>query len=389
MRLCEDIAARTEELVAWRRDLHAHPELAFQEHRTAELIAGLLASWGWEVDRGLGGTGVVGTLRTGEGGSIGLRADMDALPMQEAGTAPHRSTAPGRMHACGHDGHMAMLLGAARHLAAVRPFEGTVRVIFQPAEENEGGGRAMVEDGLFERHPVDAVYGLHNWPGLDVGRFAVGPAAMMASYDVFEVQLEGRGCHAAMPHAGTDVVVAASNLVLALQTLVSRATNPQDAAVLSVTQLQGGDTWNVIPERATLRGTTRSLSPQVQDMLETGIARVARGVAAAHGVEATIRTERRYPPTINTPQEAALAAAAAKDVLGEGAVDESPRPSMGAEDFAFMLQRRPGAYAWLGAGPPEACGANLHNPHYDFNDAILPLGASWWVRLVERALGVG
>lgn len=388
MKLIEGIAARAAELESWRRELHAHPELAFQEHRTADRIAGLLAGWGYDVDRGLGGTGVVGTLRAGEGGAIGLRADMDALPIVEAGDAPHRSTVPGRSHACGHDGHMAMLLGAARHLAEARPFRGTVRVIFQPAEENEGGGRAMVRDGLFDRLPVDAVYGLHNWPALPAGSFAVGPGSMMASFDVFEIVLEGQGCHGAMPHLGTDVIVAGASLVLALQTLVSRGTDPLDPAVLSVTQLNAGDTWNVIPERITVRGTTRSLSSAVQDHLEDGIARVAHGVAAAHGVRATVRSERRYPPTINTPAEAAHAAAAAASVFGAAAVDPAPRPSMGAEDFAFMLQQRPGAYAWIGAGPVEACGGHLHSPRFDFNDAILAAGASWWVRVVERVLGV-
>ncbi|GMV42106.1 MAG: amidohydrolase [Myxococcales bacterium] len=378
------IAARAADLVAWRRDLHAHPETAFEEHRTAETVGRLLESWGYSVHRGLAGTGVVGTLTTGEGPSIGLRADMDALPIQEAGKVSHRSTYEGRMHACGHDGHVAMLLGAARHLAEARSFRGTVRVIFQPAEENEGGGRVMVEQGLFERFPVDAVYGLHNWPGLEVGRFAVRAGTMMAAFDVFEITVEGRGCHGAMPHLGTDAVVAAAQMVLALQTVVSRATDPLDAAVVSVTRIQGGDTWNVIPGQVVLAGSARSLRPEVREEVESGLRRVVAGVAAAHGVEARVRYERRYPPTVNTGPEASLAAAAARDVLGEGAVDEGLKASMGAEDFACMLEARPGAYAWLGAG---VGGSPLHSPRYDFNDDILVAGASWWVRLVQRACG--
>lgn len=389
MPVIEAIAARAADLIAWRRDLHAHPETAFEEHRTADKVAGLLHGWGYDVDRGLAGTGVVGTLRTGDGPAVGLRADMDALPIAELGEAAHRSTHPGRMHACGHDGHMAMLLGAARHLAEARPFRGTLRVIFQPAEENEGGGRVMVQEGLFERLPVDAVYGLHNWPGLAAGRFAVREGTMMAAFDVFEVRVDGQGCHGAMPHLGTDAVVAAAQMVLALQTVVSRGADPLDAAVVSVTQIQGGDTWNVIPGTVTLRGSARSLRPAVQDRMEADLRRIVAGVAAAHGVEASVRYERRYPPTINTGAEATLAAAAARDVLGTDAVDEEPRASMGAEDFAFMLQQRPGAYAWIGAGSVAECGGTLHNPRYDFNDEILVAGASWWVRVVERSCPVG
>jgi hippurate hydrolase len=362
---------QTSELVAWRRDLHAHPETAFEEHRTASLVAERLASFGWQVATGVGRTGVVGTLSAGTGErAIGLRADMDALHMTEA---------------CGHDGHTTMLLGAARYLAETKNFSGTVRVIFQPAEENEGGGRVMVEDGLFERFPVDAVYGLHNWPGLPVGHLAVADGPMMASFDVFEIAVRGRGAHAAMPHLGADAIVAAAAMVTALQTVVSRATDPLDAAVVSVTQIHGGDTWNVLPEEVVLRGTTRSLSPTVQEATEAAMARVVEGIASAHGVEASLRVERRYPPTVNTKREALLAAEVAFELLGRDAVSRDLRPSMGGEDFAFMLQKKPGAYAWLGAGT-GAQTKNLHNPSYDFNDELLALGASYWVKLTERAL---
>jgi hippurate hydrolase len=319
MTLLQRIALLHPDMMAWRRDLHAHPETAFEEVRTSAFVAEKLAAFGLEVARGIGRTGVVGTLRAGSAGrAIGLRADMDALHVVEQNDFAHRSRHAGRMHACGHDGHTAMLLGAARHLAATRAFDGTVHFIFQPAEENEGGGRAMVEDGLFERFPCDAVYGLHNWPGLPVGQFAVMPGPMMASFDIFEIVLAGRGAHAAMPHLGVDPVVAGSALVQALQTIPSRTVSPVDAAVVSVTQFHAGDTWNVIPAEAVLRGTT-------------------------------------LPPT------------------------------MGAEDFAFMLQQRPGAYAWIGNGPGTG-GCVLHNPRYDFNDDVLPLGAAYWVALTEQEL---
>ena len=373
-------------MTAWRRHLHAHPETAFEEHATAAFVAERLESFGGiEVARGIAGTGVVGTLSAGDGPAIGLRADLDALGFAEANTFAHRSTRPGKMHACGHDGHTAMLLGAARHLAATRAFRGTVRFIFQPAEENEAGGQAMVEAGLFERFPVDAVYGLHNWPGLPVGRMALAPGPMMASCDLFEITLAGRGCHAAMPHLGTDTVLASAALTLALHGLVGRRIDPQDAAVVSVTQAHAGDTWNVLPERALLRGTVRAFRESVQDALEAAIRETAAGVSAAHGCTAEVRYDRRYPATINHPDATRRAARAAALAFGDEAVEHHLRPSMGSEDFAFMLQQRPGCYVWLGNGPTDG-GRVLHNPHYDFNDAILPLGARWWVTLVESEL---
>jgi hippurate hydrolase len=377
------------EMRAWRHTLHAHPETAYEEVRTADLVAQALASFGIEVHRGLARTGVVGTLRSGTGPrAVGLRADMDALPIEEANTFAHRSRVAGKMHACGHDGHTAMLLGAAKHLAATREFDGTVHFIFQPAEESEGGGRAMVQDGLFERFPVEAVFGMHNWPGLPVGELAVMPGPMMASSDVFEIMLTGRGGHAAMPHQSVDPIVAGSHLVQALQTIVSRNALPADAAVVTVTQFHGGDAWNVIPGEVVLRGTARAFRPEVQDLIEAGIARICNGVAAAFGAQTALRYERRYPPTINTPREAAFAAEVMRSLVGRERVHTDLAPTMGAEDFAFMLQAKPGAYAWIGNGPGEG-GCMLHNPRYDFNDEILPLGASYWVRLVEAFLPAG
>lgn len=381
------IADLLPELRELRRDLHAHPEIAFQEERTGNLVARHLEALGVEVHR-MAKTGVVGVLRNGEGPAIGLRADLDALAIEEATGLPYASRTPGRMHACGHDGHIAMLLGAARCLVERRRFRGTVVLIFQPAEENEGGGRVMVEEGLFERFPVDAVFGLHNWPGLPVGRFAARPGPMMASYDVFEIVIRGRGAHAAMPQHGVDPVVAAAQVVSALQTLVSRNVDPLRAAVVSVTQMQAGDTWNVIPATATLRGTARSLDPAVQGLVEEGIGRVAEHVCAALGAECSVSYQRRYPPTVNTEAETRRAWAAASEVMGPDAVDRDPSPSMGAEDFAFMLRQRPGCYAFLGNGVAEE-GRNLHSPLYDFNDDALPVGIAYWLKLVEGPASPG
>ena len=381
------IAEFHDDMVAWRRDIHAHPETAFEEHRTSALVAERLASFGIEVHRGLAGTGVVGTLRNGPGPSIGLRADMDALHVPEANEFDHASTNPGRMHACGHDGHTAMLLGAARYLAETRRFRGTVHFIFQPAEENEAGGKRMVEEGLFKQFPVDAVYGMHNWPGLAAGKFAVKAGPVMAASDHFEIIVTGHGAHAAMPHRGIDPVVAAAQMVTALQTISSRTIDPLDGVVVSVTQFHAGDTWNVIPERVMLRGTVRSFRPEVQDQAETALRRIAEGVAAAFGAGVDLTYQRLYPSTANTVAEAAIATRAAQAVVGEPQVDLDPVPSMGAEDFSFMLKEKPGCYVWLGNGPGEG-GCTLHNPRYDFNDAILPVGASYWAKLVETVQGL-
>ena len=386
MSVISSIEQSRDRLVALRRDIHAHPETAFEERRTSELVADFLRSAGVGVHLGLAGTGVVGVLQAGESGrSVGLRADMDALPMQEQNLFPHRSKFPGRMHGCGHDGHTAMLLGAAEHLAATRNFDGTVYFIFQPAEEGEGGARVMIEQGLFERFPMQAVYGMHNWPGLAAGQFAVMAGPVMASADQFDIAVRGHGAHAAMPHQGADPVVAGSALVQALQSIVSRTVDPLDGAVLSLTRFHAGDAYNVIPEQAVLGGTVRAFRPEVQDHLEAAMERVCNGIAAAHGVQVNLDYRRGYPATINHTAEAAVCRAVASELVGAENVHGNLRPSMGAEDFAFMLQARPGCYVWLGNGMGEG-GCMLHNPHYDFNDDVLPIGASYWVRLAEHLL---
>ncbi|MDR1647964.1 MAG: amidohydrolase [Zoogloeaceae bacterium] len=379
------------ELVALRRDLHAHPELAFQETRTAEIVARELARHGLAVQTGYAQTGVIGVLKAGTSTRrIALRADMDALPLAEGNTFAHASTHPGRMHACGHDGHTAMLLGAARHLAAHPDFDGTVVFIFQPAEEGEGGARAMVEAGLFRDYPVDSIYGLHNWPDLPVGEMAVHTGMVMASTNRFEIVLRGRGGHAAMPHLGADAIVAASQLVVALQSVVARNLPPTEAAVVSVTRFHAGSAWNVLPEEACLKGTIRSFSPEIQDRAESAIARLAEGVAAAHDCRAEVVLTRCYPPTRNSAPEAALCLEVARDLLGKEKVHANAAPSLAAEDFAFMLEEKPGCYVWLGNGAGTHKGMSpcaLHNPHYDFDDTALPIGIAYWVRLVEKLLG--
>ncbi|WP_188260312.1 M20 aminoacylase family protein [Azospirillum tabaci] len=385
VRTIDGTEALTAEMTAWRRDLHAHPETAFEEERTSDFVAEKLASFGLEVHRGLAKTGVVGLLRNGEGPAVAFRADMDALHIHEQTNLPHASRNPGRMHACGHDGHTAMLLGAARHLSAHPNFQGTIAFVFQPAEENEGGGRVMVEEGLFEKFPVEQVYGMHNWPGLEVGKIALRPGPIMAAYDIFELTLTGKGTHAAMPHLGTDTILAGTQIVNAWQTIASRSVHPVDSAVVSVTQFHAGDTWNVLPATAVLRGTTRTFRKEVQDMVERRMGELAKAIASGFGVEAELRYERRYPSTVNEAGATALARRAAAGVVGESGLDLDPMPSMGAEDFAFMLQQRPGCYVWVGAGPSDG-GRNLHSPHYDFNDAVLPIGLSYWVRLAETVL---
>jgi hippurate hydrolase len=375
------------EMTQWRHQIHAHPETAFEEHKTAELVAGLLESFGVSVDRGIARTGVIGTLQGAlpGGRAIALRADMDALHIEEQNDVPHASRHRGRMHACGHDGHTAMLLGAAKHLAETRNFAGIIHFIFQPAEENEGGARLMLEEGVLERYPVDAVYGMHNWPEVPVGQFAVRPGPMMAAFDIFEITISGRGAHAAMPHLAIDPIVVAAQLVNGLQTITSRTVNPLESAVVSITQIHGGDTWNVIPEAVVLRGTTRSFNPAVRDQIEPAIRRIADGACRTGGAHMKLRYERRYPPLINASAETDIAAAAATSLVGESNVRRDLLPSMAAEDFACFLEQKPGAYIWIGNGTAEA-GGILHNPHYDFNDEVLPLGASYWVRLAESVL---
>lgn len=378
------------EMTAWRRELHAHPQTAFEETFASDLIARELQQMGIAVHRGFAKTGVVGTLKGKHPGqgvrqAIGLRADIDALDITEQNDVPYKSRFPGKMHACGHDGHTTMLLGAAKYLAETRNFAGTVQFIFQPAEENEGGGKVMVEEGLFRQFPVDAVFGMHNWPGIAVGAFAVRPGPMMAAFDIFEITVTGQGAHAAMPHRGIDPIPAASQLVTALQTLASRNVDPLDQLVVSVTQFHSGDTWNVIPPSAVLRGTVRTFRQEVQDMAETGMRRMVQHVCAAFGAVGELRYERRYPATVNSPQETEWSSAVAEKLVGRQNVNRDPQPCMGGEDFSFMLQEKPGSYLWIGNGPAEN-GRMLHNPRYDFNDEILPIGASYWARLVETLL---
>ncbi|MBU0724228.1 MAG: amidohydrolase [Alphaproteobacteria bacterium] len=388
MPIINRIADFQDEMTGWRRHIHTHPETAFEEHKTSAFVAERLESFGIEVHRGLAGTGIVGKLvgGNGSGKAIGLRADMDALDVHEKNDFGHKSQHEGKMHACGHDGHTTMLLGAAKYLAETKNFDGTVYFIFQPAEENEGGGRVMVEEGLFDKFPVEQVYGMHNWPGLDVGKIAVRPGPMMASFDIFEITVKGKGAHGAMPHMGVDSVVTASQIVNALQTIASRNTHPLDAVVVSVTQIHGGDAYNVLPDEVVLRGTTRSFRPEVQDMIEPAMRRIVDGICQTMGATATVKYERRYPPTINTAAETEIAAGVAAEVVGDGNVHDDLMPSMGSEDFAFMLQKKPGSYVWIGNGSTEG-GCMLHNPHYDFNDGVLPIGASYWAKLVETTLG--
>ena len=374
------------ELTALRRDIHAHPELAFNEIRTSDIVARELRSYGLEVHCGLAKTGVVGVLRAGSGQRmVGLRADMDALPLTEQNEFPHHSRHAGRMHACGHDGHTAMLLGAARYLAANPDFDGVAVFIFQPAEESEGGAAVMIEDGLFKQFPVEAVFGMHNWPGIPVGQMAVMPGPVMAGTCAFEIRVRGHGCHAAMPHQGIDSIVTGSQLVQALQTVVSRTLHPCDAAVVSVTQFHGGEAWNIIPEEVVLRGTIRTFKPEVQESVERVVERLCSGVAAANGAQITVQFDHRYPPTVNSASETDFCRKVAASVLGREHVLIDAMPSMGAEDFAYMLKEKPGCYVWLGNGPGTG-GCTLHNPHYDFNDEILTLGVSYWVELVRQAL---
>jgi amidohydrolase len=374
-----------DDAVAWRRRLHRHPELAYQEHETADFVASCLQRFGLSVHRGLAGTGVVGTLSRGRGGrTIGIRADMDALPIQEESGVEHTSSVAGVMHACGHDGHTAVLLGAARVCADLPNLNGTVHFIFQPAEENEGGGKRMVEEGLFELFPCEAVYSLHNRPSLPLGSCIALDGPLRAAFAVFEIDLAGKGCHGAHPHDGTDVLLAASHIHVALQSIVSRATDPQKAAVLSVTQIQGGSTWNVIPGTCSLRGTARWFDREIGDLLERRLEEIVTSVAAAFGCVARVTYERRIPATINDPTAAAtLRRIAQSPGLNLEVIDAAP--VMGSDDFAFMLQACRGAYLLLGSGRgPED--ASLHSPRFDFNDELLPLAMRFWVTLVEDAL---
>jgi hippurate hydrolase len=377
------------EMTAWRRDFHQHPELAFEEVRTSGIVAQKLREFGCdEVITGIAKTGVVGVIRgnnAASGRGIGLRADMDALPIHEETGAPHASTIPGKMHACGHDGHTTMLLGAAKYLAETRNFDGTVYVIFQPAEENFGGGEVMVKEGLFERFPMERVFGLHNWPGIPAGTFVWRDGPVMAAVANLEVTITGKGAHGAMPNNGNDPIVIAAAIVQALQSIVARNVEPVEGGVITIGHINGGHTYNVIPEQVTMLGTARWFAPEVGDLLERRFLETVAGIAAAFGATAEAKFIRIYPATINETTSVHLAADAARAVQGEQRVQPMPKPTMGGEDFSFMLNAKDGAYLMLGGGR-GADDALVHHPKYDFNDEILPIGASWWAALAERLL---
>ena len=400
MKLIEPILAQAAALTQLRRDIHAHPELCFKEVRTSDLVAAKLAEWGIPVHRGLGTTGVVGIVHGRDGGrserAIGLRADMDALPMTEFNTFAHASTIAGKMHACGHDGHTTMLLAAAQHFARHRDFDGTVYLIFQPAEEGGGGAREMIKDGLFERFPMEAVFGMHNWPGMPVGKFAVSGGPVMGSSNEFRIIITGKGGHAALPHMGIDPVPIACQIVQGFQTVVSRNRKPVDAGVISVTMIHAGETTNVIPDACELQGTVRTFTFETLDLIERRMREIAEGVSAAFGARCAFEFVRNYPPTINTAYEADFCRQVMAGIVGEDSA-LAQEPTLGAEDFAYMLQEKPGAYCFIANGDGahrgryegsghDAGPCTLHNPHYDFNDELIPLGATYWVNLAQAWL---
>ena len=387
MTVIKEINKFHDEMTKWRRDIHQHPELGYEEIRTSDFVAAKLKEFGIEVHQGLAKTGVVGTIRNGHGPSIGLRADIDALPLEEKNTFKHASTNPGKMHACGHDGHTTMLLGAAKYLAVSKNFKGTVNFIFQPAEEGGAGGELMLQEGLFEKFPVDSVYGLHNWPGMEPGYFGVGAGPIMAAADVFDLTVFGRGGHAALPDQCVDPIVVASQIVSALQTIPSRNTHPVDSVVISVTQINAGDTHNIIPDSARMHGTVRTFLEETRSKMPTSILRVAEGVCSAFGATCELDYIRSYPATINSVRETEISAKAVVDLVGKEKIIRNPTPSMGSEDFSYMLQARPGCYVLLGIGSGKGIGGCLlHSSRYDFNDEVLPIGASYWVTLVENEL---
>ena len=396
MKLIDSILTEAASIAAVRRDIHAHPELCFKEVRTADVVADKLTGWGIPVHRGMGTTGGVGIVHGRDGGAcgraIGLRADMDALPMQEHNTFAHASQHAGKMHACGHDGHTAMLLGAAQHLAKHRNFDGTVYLIFQPAEEGGGGAREMIKDGLFEQFPVESVFGMHNWPGMAVGTFAASAGPVMASSNEFHITIRGKGAHAALPHNGIDPVPVACQMVMAFQTIITRNKKPVDAGVISVTMIHTGEATNVVPDSCVIQGTVRTFTFEVLDMIERRMQEVAEHTSAAFGATVEFKFKRNYPPTINHAAETAFAREVMADIVGADRVLDQ-EPTMGAEDFAYMLQARPGCYAFIanGDGAHREMGHGggpcmLHNPSYDFNDDLIPLGATYWVQLAEKWL---
>ena len=387
MTVIKEIKKFHDEMVAWRRDIHKHPELGYEETRTSNFVAAKLKEFGIEVHQGLAKTGVVGTIKNGYGPSIGLRADIDALPLVEKNTFKHASTNPGIMHACGHDGHTSMLLGAAKYLSASKNFKGTIIFIFQPAEEGGAGADLMLKEGLFEKFPMDSVYGMHNWPGIELGYFGVGAGPLMAAADMFDLTVNGRGGHAALPDQCVDPIVISSQIVSALQTIPSRTIHPVDSVVISVTQIHAGDTHNIIPDSARMHGTVRTFLEETRNKMPSSILQVAEGVCSAFGATCKLDYVQCYPATINAVQETEISAKAVIDLVGEEKIIRNPTPSMGSEDFSYMLQARPGCYVWLGIGGVNGKGSCLlHSSHYDFNDDVLPTGASYWVTLVENEL---
>ena len=394
MKLVEPVLAFQAELQQIRRDLHAHPELCYEEQRTADMVAARLAEWGIPIVRGLGITGVVGIIKNGSSTrAIGLRADMDALPLQEMNSFDHASQHAGKMHACGHDGHTAMLLGAAHYLSKNRNFDGTVYLVFQPAEEGGAGARRMINDGLFEQFPMDAIYGMHNWPGMAAGTFGVVAGPMMASSNEFRVVIKGKGAHAAQPHRGIDPIMVAVNIAQGWQTIISREKSPLDTAVLSITQIHGGSATNIIPDEAVMIGTVRTFTTPVLDLIEQRMQEMATHIAAGFNATVDFGFKRNYPPLVNHPEQTSVAVEAMRAVAGADQVDDNVEPTMGAEDFAFMLQAKPGCYVFLGNGEGDHRAAGhglgpcqLHNASYDFNDTLLPIGASYWIRLAETSL---
>ncbi len=391
MNIHTDIKALHTEMRQWRRHLHQFPETAYEEVNTAQYIANLLQSFGLHPERGLAETGVVASLTKGNGNKkIALRADIDALFIDEQNRIPYRSRNAGKMHACGHDGHTAMLLGAAKYLTATRNFNGTVHFIFQPAEEGRAGAKRMIDEGLFDKFPTDCIFGMHNFPDMPAGNFALKPGAMMAAFDCFEIRLSGQATHAALPHLGNDTIIAAAQIINALQTIVSRNTDPADSAVISITQIHGGNTWNAIPDSVVLRGTFRCFKATLQKNISNSIKHLVDSLSSAFKITAEIDfnpENHGYPVTINSEYETAIAANVAAQIVGENRINLQPTPSMGSEDFAFMLQQIPGCYIWIGNGASDGS-CLLHNPHYDFNDEILPIGAAYWVKLVETVLAV-
>lgn len=380
------IAAFADELTAWRRDIHANPELGFEEERTSRIVADRLKAFGCEVTTGIGKTGVVGSIRVGNNPrAVGLRADLDALPINETNDFAHRSQHVGRMHACGHDGHTTMLLGAARYLATTRKFDGTVHFIFQPAEEGRGGAEAMIKDGLFDKFPCDVVFGMHNWPRLDVGKFQIRPGPMMAGGDLFDIHIKGKGAHGARPESSVDPVVIGGHIITALQTVISRSIAPVEAGVVSITQMHAGDAYNVIPETAVLRGTIRAFRKDVMATIKEKVERIATGVASALGGEVRVDVRVVFPPLVNDTAEAQWIGDVAAALVGEDNIDRTGGYVMVSEDFSYMLEKVPGAFILMGnGGGDRACG--VHNPGYDFNDNALPLGATLWARVVETRL---